>query len=108
MKNLKVMGAAMAAMAALAGAPIQRSPASAPSIPYDVSRAGRRHGSGFSDANETARHYRIPKAFRQYAKRYGSDVNSLIACHSLLKNVPMLDHQRDRRQAFLRAMGVAA
>ena len=47
--------------------------------------------------NRLARAAGISKAFRQYAKRYGSGVQALIQEHK--KNpVPILDNGRDRRE----------
>jgi hypothetical protein len=69
-----------------------------------ISRPGRRR-IGWNSKNQNARDAGIPKAFRQYAKRYGSDVNAVIAAHGLLFEVQMLDHGRDRRNAFLKVFG---
>ena len=37
----------------------------------------------------------VPKAFRQYAKRYGAGVDDMLRMHKQV-DVPMLDHWRDR------------
>ena len=102
----KFMAAAAIAIAAMTGAPTGRQ-AAMPSSPYaQMMRRGRgrRRRGGWNSKNETARNAGIPKAFRQYAKRYGSDVMTMIA---LQHQIPaaMLDHGRDRREKFLRICG---
>lgn len=44
---------------------------------------------------ELARKFWVPKAFRQYSKRYGSGVEQLIACQKQ-HPVGMLNHWEDR------------
>ena len=62
---------------------------------------------GFSRQNYGAkRGPRVPKAFRQHAKRYGSSVYSMIKMHQQI-DVPMLDHGRDRLEARQRDFSFA-
>jgi hypothetical protein len=48
--------------------------------------------------NDDAREAGIPKALRQYARRYGSSVEQIVQTHRQF-DVPMLDHYRDRAAA---------
>lgn len=41
----------------------------------------RRRARGWLTKNEFARKHGVPKAFRQYAKRYGSSVQNLVQLH---------------------------
>lgn len=54
-----------------------------------------------STKNETARLLGIPKAFRQHAARHGVSPIDMAATHRKYP-VPMLNHWRDRTEAFLR------
>ena len=100
----KIMAAAAMAMAGLSSASTTAA-SSVKAFSGVISRHNRRvRGRGWNSKNDDARAAGIPKAFRQYAKRYGSNTHTLVATH-LQINVPMIDHGRDRRDAFLRTFG---
>lgn len=61
----------------------------------------QRRGRRFKDPG-----HGIPKKFRQYAKRYGRGVDDMRAMHLKFKDVPMLDHWRERREAAQRILGI--
>lgn len=50
--------------------------------------------------NDTARKHGISKHMRQYAKRYGSHIDLLVAEHRKHKQVRMLDHGAEKAEAF--------
>ena len=108
MNKSKLMLMAAAAVAAFTGAPTARLPVFTPAAGMFAPWGGgrRRRGRGWNGKNETARAAGVPKAFRQYARRYGSSVQRLQQMHLQLGGVPMLDHGRDRREAMQRALGV--
>ena len=92
-KQIAIMAAA--AMAAMTGAPTSRLPFLPAASQFQGWAGGRRRGRGWSSKNDAARAAGIPKAFRQYARRYGSDVATLVQMHRR-SPAPMLDHGRDR------------
>lgn len=104
---MKVMAIAAAALAGFGAAPsVQlnhnfRAPIS---IGYG-GRSINRTGRGFSGKNAQARQAGIPKAFRQHARRYHSDIHTLLQTHRQFP-APMLDHWRDRIRAFNRAVAL--
>lgn len=66
--------------------------------------AGRKRGRLRSDKNNDARAAGIPKAFRQYAARYGVGVDKIVQTHKQF-NVPKLDHWRDKGNVIRKALG---
>jgi hypothetical protein len=48
----------------------------------------------------------VPKAFRQYNKRYGSNINTLYAKHLKYRNVPTLNQAASARRANRSPFGV--
>lgn len=106
MNHIRLIALAAAAMAALTGARTSRLPFLPPTTAFQNYGGGRRSGRGgrgFSNKNSKARDCGIPKAFRQYARRYGSDVSAMVQMHRRIP-APMLDHWRDRREAFRTAL----
>lgn len=57
---------------------------------------GRHHGRQRSKG--------VPKMFRQYANRYGDGEDTIEQMHKKFRNVPTLDHWRDRREKAWRAL----
>lgn len=55
--------------------------------------------------NEFARERGIPKAFRQYAKRYGKGVRVMAQMHKRIA-APRLDHWGDKIAAAHRALAL--
>jgi len=105
MNRLKLAGLAAAAIAVFGGAPTANLPTfNRPGNGIATGLGGRRRRRGYGWKNNTAREHGIPKAFRQYAKRYGSSVTAMVKMHQLLNHVRTLDHWRDRREAFQRAV----
>ena len=49
--------------------------------------------------NKFARANNVPKAFRRYAKRYGNGVEMLVAMHKKTKDIGMLNHWQDKKDA---------
>lgn len=70
MKHLKLMAIAAAAVAAMTGAPSTNRPNFAPQAQLLGWGGGRRKGISSSGKNGVARRAGIPKAFRQYCRRY--------------------------------------
>lgn len=66
---------------------------------------GNRRNRPLADKNADARAAGIPKAFRQYAIRYGGGVDAIVQTH---KQYPalMLDHWRDKGNALRKALGL--
>lgn len=54
--------------------------------------------------NDAARKHGISKHMRQYAKRYGAGIDVLIAEHRKYRNVGMLDHAAEKREAMQAAV----
>lgn len=71
MNRFKLMALAAAAVAAMTGAPTGRPPALVPAGQFLGFGGGRRsRRRGWNSKNEEARKNGIPKAFRQYCRRY--------------------------------------
>lgn len=105
MNRLRLMALAAAAVAAMSGAPSSKLPtASLPGHYFGWGGGRRRRGLGVK--NETARDHGIPKAFRQYARRYGSSVEDMVQMHRRIP-APMLDHWLERRKTWNRMAAIA-
>jgi hypothetical protein len=69
-----------------------------------LSRPGTRPHAPHRPNRDAVKHG-IPRAFRRYAKRYGSGVASLVAEHKKYP-VPKLDHWRDSREAAQKLVAI--
>ena len=58
--------------------------------------------------NKFARQHGVPKAFRQYAKRYGHGVEMLVASHKQEKHIGKLDHWQDKKDAAAKVFAFMA
>ncbi len=62
-------------------------------------------GSARPDKEVAAAHG-VPSFLRKYAKRYGVAVDEIVATHLKNRHVGMLDHGRDKTNAFRKAYGL--
>lgn len=98
MNRAQLMAIAAAAMATMGSGPSHTRLTPMVALSNFASYGGRenlRPRRGWGSKNREARHNGIPKAFRQHARRYHSDVHTLMQMHRQYP-APLLDHWRDR------------